>query len=448
MGKKKGSKKKGSKKKAKGSGKKKASVTDDTILPAPERIMQYQLEARVELMKESRKQRDELLVDCKDLREEISEIHTNKQDIIDQIRVHADNIGSAIEKTTNDCYAKVVAAKQGLEDCITENTAETKKLNDQLSQAEEILADRVTYLKGLQHYDRVLRAAWDKKILQLRRARKQEQDDYAASANDLEQQFAHLRVHFGKSLDANIESAKYQASEAAISCQPVADKIKYQDNGWLHQEFEKHEAEHNRLLRSCELLKQAHDTLSAKVMNGNTRGVSDLHASAHSRMYGSAALPRQTSAPTLRSAVAARTRAGGHVGTPLSPNTDTAFPMRNIRSYSSTRGSSAREWRSAASTAHGGTPGSPRRSVGSRAGTPVATIAEVKAVAVGMGDTSDGLRIFAKMAQSKSKLKIAGVGGSSHGTQHSQTIPRTPTSVSRRASLPAIPRGAGVTATS
>lgn len=75
------------------------------------------------------------------------------------------------------------------------------------------------------------------------------------------------------------------------------------------------------------------------------------------------------------------------------------------------------------------------------------TIAEVKAAAVGMGGSADGLRIFAKMAQSKSKLRIAEVGAN-HGTHRTPNTPQTPTSVSRRGSLPAIHRGTGVIATS
>lgn len=177
------------------------------------------------------------------------------------------------------------------------------------------MADRVAHLKGLQHYERVLRAAWDGKIAQLRRARKLEQDNYEASAADLERQFAHLRVHFDKTLDANIEAAKHEASEAAISCQPVADRIKYQDNGWLHQEFDKHDAEHHRLRQSCEALQQEYEALSVQFSTGqgSVGGRSFIGMHTHSRprtRFQSAGLPRQTSAPTLRNPTAQRTRGG------------------------------------------------------------------------------------------------------------------------------------------
>jgi hypothetical protein len=99
------------------------------------------------------------------------------------------------------------------------------------------------YFEGLQNHRRVLCGQWEIRLLALKNKREAAVATFNADVAHLEKQFEQTRSRFDNVLTTKIEHAKAAASDAAITIQPVPDRLAYQDHGWLSFELEEQRQE-------------------------------------------------------------------------------------------------------------------------------------------------------------------------------------------------------------
>eukprot|EP00035_Acanthoeca_spectabilis_P022687 m.445219 g.445219 ORF g.445219 m.445219 type:complete len:407 (+) comp19197_c0_seq1:275-1495(+) len=270
MGKRK-SGKKGSGKKAGG---KKAAATDDEPPPSAERFMEYQLDARTAVCKSLRDNRDDLFLENEELKKEIENLEKEGRKVMEQIREMETQTREAVAAESVACSTRVENARQALEDAEEGNRNEVAALKKRAAELEIECSERAEYAEGLQNHRRVLCAQWDNRLIQLKEKKELAIATFNADVKHLEKQFEQTRSRFDDILTTKIENAKAAASEAAITIQPVPDRLAYQDHGWLSYELEEQQQEYIRLSKLCSELEEANIELRRTVLGESEQRIS------------------------------------------------------------------------------------------------------------------------------------------------------------------------------
>mmetsp|Transcript_23427 Transcript_23427/g.61338 ORF Transcript_23427/g.61338 Transcript_23427/m.61338 type:complete len:424 (+) Transcript_23427:255-1526(+) len=262
MGKKKGKSKKGSKK----GSKKKAGATSDEAPPASERFVEHQLEARTAACGRLRDQRDELHDENAELRVQIAALVDEGRGVMERIRQLDGKAKEAVDAEAATCLSKVEVAQAALTEAEATNKTDVAELKKRAAQLEVDCSERAEYHQGLENHRRVLCAQWDQRLAALKERKAAAIASFDADVAHLEKQFKSTRARFDSLLSSKIEHAKAAASDAAITIQPVPDRLAYQDHGWLSYELEEQRSEYARLTRACAQLEEANVKLRKTVL--------------------------------------------------------------------------------------------------------------------------------------------------------------------------------------